>query len=61
MSDEFLNPAEIAAEDPPDEVLGDDQIDNLPLDADPADVVDQRREVELDDDRGLPLDAGDDI
>lgn len=57
MSDEFLDPADIATEVPADEVLGDDQIEDLPLDADPADVVDQRREVPLDDDRDLLLEG----
>ncbi len=58
MSDEFLRPADLAAEDEPDEVLDDDQIEDLPIDADPADVVDQRREVPLvDDDRDLLLEG----
>jgi hypothetical protein len=57
MSDEFLDPADSPAEDLPDEVLDDEQIEDLPLDADPADVVDQRREVPLDDDRDLLLEG----
>lgn len=60
MSDEFVDPADMADDHLSDEVLDDGQIDDLPLDADPADVVDQRREVSLDDERDL-LSEGDQL
>jgi hypothetical protein len=62
MSDEFRDQPDTATEDPPDVVLDDEQIDDLPIDADPADVVDQRREVTLDDellDGDVIVDDGD--
>jgi hypothetical protein len=55
MSDEPLEDPgrETADEDRLDErtALEDVELDDLPVEADPADVVDQRREVPLDDDR----------